>query len=48
MTARGQQELQYFERARLERDASRAGMPDELRVSDLGRALALLRGGDVR
>jgi len=47
MTARGQQEVQYFERARLERDASRAGTPDEVRVSDLGRALALLRGQDI-
>jgi lipoprotein-anchoring transpeptidase ErfK/SrfK len=47
MTARGQQEVQYFERARLERDASRAGTPDEVRVSDLGRALALLRGQDT-
>jgi len=47
MTARGQQELQYFERARLERDASKAGTPDEVRVSDLGRALALLRGQDT-
>ncbi len=47
MTARGQQEVQYFERARLERDASRAGTPDEVRVSDLGRSLALLRGQDI-
>jgi hypothetical protein len=46
MTARGQQEVQYFERARLERDASIAGA-DEVRVSDLGRALALLRGQDI-
>jgi lipoprotein-anchoring transpeptidase ErfK/SrfK len=47
MTGRGQQEVQYFERARLERDTSRAGTPDEVRVSDLGRALALLRGQDI-
>ena len=47
LTARGQQEVQYFERGRLERDASRAGTPDELRVTDLGRALALLRGQDT-
>jgi lipoprotein-anchoring transpeptidase ErfK/SrfK len=47
MTARGQQEVQYFERARLERNASSAGTPDEVRVSDLGRALALLRGQDI-
>jgi lipoprotein-anchoring transpeptidase ErfK/SrfK len=47
LTARGQQEVQYFERARLERDARSAGTPDEVRVSDLGRALALLRGQDI-
>ena len=47
MTAQGQQEVQYFERARLERDSGRAGTPDEVRVSDLGRALALLRGQDI-
>ena len=47
MTAQGQQEVQYFERARLERDTGRAGTPDEVRVSDLGRALALLRGQDM-
>jgi lipoprotein-anchoring transpeptidase ErfK/SrfK len=43
-TAAGQRKVQYFERARLERDSSLAGTPDEIRVSDLGRALALLRG----
>jgi lipoprotein-anchoring transpeptidase ErfK/SrfK len=47
MTARGQQEVQYFERARLERDSSRAGTPEAVRVSDLGRALALLRNQDT-
>src|SRR3954447_22377574 len=47
LTARGQQEVQYFERARLERDSSRAGTPDDVRVSDLGRALALLRGQNI-
>jgi lipoprotein-anchoring transpeptidase ErfK/SrfK len=47
MTARGQQEVQYFERARLERDSGMAGTPEELRVGDLGRALALLRGVDI-
>ncbi|MEO7911667.1 MAG: L,D-transpeptidase [Roseiflexaceae bacterium] len=47
MTARGQQEVQYFERARLERDASSTSTPDQVRVSDLGRALALLRGQDI-
>jgi lipoprotein-anchoring transpeptidase ErfK/SrfK len=47
LTARGQQEVQYFERARLERDASMSGTIDEVRVSDLGSALALLRGQDT-
>src|SRR5512132_896907 len=47
MTARGQQEVQYFERARLERDGSRAGTSEAVRVSDLGRALALLRNPDT-
>jgi len=46
-TEHGQRQVQYFERARLERDASRAGTPDEIQVSDLGRGLALLRGLDV-
>ena len=47
LTGRGQQEVQYFERGRLERDAGHAGTPDEVRVSDLGRALALLRNQDT-
>jgi lipoprotein-anchoring transpeptidase ErfK/SrfK len=47
LTARGQQQVQYFERARLDRDSTLAGTPDEVRVGDLGRALALLRGLDM-
>ncbi|MBK9712636.1 MAG: L,D-transpeptidase [Kouleothrix sp.] len=47
MTAQGRQQVQYFERARLERDPQLAGTPDEVRVGELGRALALLRGVDV-
>ncbi len=46
MTARGQQEVQYFERARLERNAG-SDATDDVQVSDLGRALALLRGQDI-
>ena len=46
-TERGQRQVQYFERARLERDPAMAGTPDELQVGDLGRALALLRGLDT-
>jgi lipoprotein-anchoring transpeptidase ErfK/SrfK len=42
-TPRGQRKVQYFERARLERDADLAGTPDEIQVADLGLALALLR-----
>src|SRR5207253_7819320 len=47
LTEHGQRQVQYFERARLERDASMAGTPDEIQVSDLGRGLALLRGLDI-
>ncbi len=47
LTARGRQQVQYFERARLERDLRMADTPGEIRVSDLGRALALLRGVDT-
>src|SRR5262245_49364869 len=47
LTARGQLQVQYFERARLERNATMAGTPDEIRVGELGRALALLRGLDT-
>jgi lipoprotein-anchoring transpeptidase ErfK/SrfK len=46
-TERGQRQVQYFERARLERDPSMAGSIDEIQVGDLGRALALLRGLDT-
>ena len=44
LTTLGRQQVQYFERARIERDAQNAGTPDELRVSNLGSALAALRG----
>jgi lipoprotein-anchoring transpeptidase ErfK/SrfK len=47
LTERGQRQVQYFERARLERDARMAGTPDEIQVSDLGRKLALLRELDT-
>nr|PZN20051.1 MAG: murein L,D-transpeptidase [Chloroflexota bacterium] len=47
LTPRGQRKVQYFERARLERDPSMAGTPDEIQVADLGRALALMRGLDT-
>jgi lipoprotein-anchoring transpeptidase ErfK/SrfK len=47
LTAQGQRRVQYFERARLERDARLSGTPAEIQVSDLGRALALLRGVDI-
>jgi lipoprotein-anchoring transpeptidase ErfK/SrfK len=47
MTEDGRRQVQYFERVRLERDASMAGAPDEIQVGDLGRALALLRGLDT-
>jgi lipoprotein-anchoring transpeptidase ErfK/SrfK len=43
-TAAGLRQVQYFERARLERVPTLAGAPDEIQVSDLGRALAELRG----
>ena len=46
LTERGQRQVQYFERARLERDPNMAGA-DAIQVSDLGRALALLRGLDT-
>jgi lipoprotein-anchoring transpeptidase ErfK/SrfK len=47
MTEHGQRQVQYFERARLERDSSMAATPDEIQVGELGRALALLRGLDT-
>lgn len=47
LTTLGRQQVQYFERARLERDPQSAGMADEVRAGDLGRALATLRGVDT-
>jgi lipoprotein-anchoring transpeptidase ErfK/SrfK len=47
LTERGQRQVQYFERARLEHEPSMAGAPDSIQVGDLGRALALLRGMDT-
>jgi lipoprotein-anchoring transpeptidase ErfK/SrfK len=47
MTEHGQRQVQYFERARLERDSSMIGTADEIQVGELGRALALLRGLDT-
>jgi lipoprotein-anchoring transpeptidase ErfK/SrfK len=47
MTEQGQRQVQYFERARLERAPALAGTPDEIQVSELGRALALLRALDT-
>jgi lipoprotein-anchoring transpeptidase ErfK/SrfK len=47
VTEHGQRQVQYFERARLERDATMAGTSEEIQVSDLGRSLALLRGLDT-
>jgi lipoprotein-anchoring transpeptidase ErfK/SrfK len=47
ITEHGQRQVQYFERARLERDSSMAGSADEIVVSELGRALAQLRGLDT-
>ncbi len=46
-TTNGRRLVQYFERARLERDAALAGSPDEIQVGELGRALALLRDIDM-
>ena len=46
-TASGQRQVQYFARARLERDATFAGTPDEIQVTDLGRALAELYGLNI-
>jgi lipoprotein-anchoring transpeptidase ErfK/SrfK len=47
LTTQGRQQVQYFERARLERDPQMTGMPDEVRASTLGRSLAALRGVDT-
>ncbi len=48
LTAQGRQQVQYFERGRLERDPQMVGMSDEVRPSNLGRSLAVLRGVDTR
>jgi lipoprotein-anchoring transpeptidase ErfK/SrfK len=47
MTEQGQRQVQYFETARLERVPALAGVDDEIQVSELGRALAQLRGLDT-
>lgn len=47
ITPRGRQQVQYFERARLERDSQQAGLPDAIQAGSLGRALAALRGIDT-
>lgn len=46
-TAGGRRQVQYFERARLERVPAIAGTTDDIQVGDLGRALAELRGLNV-
>jgi lipoprotein-anchoring transpeptidase ErfK/SrfK len=46
LTARGRLQVQYFERARLERDPQMAEA-DAIQVGNLGRALAVLRGIDL-
>jgi lipoprotein-anchoring transpeptidase ErfK/SrfK len=46
-TESGQRRVQYFERARLERNDALAGTPGEISVGSLGRDLALLRGLDT-
>lgn len=47
LTSVGQRQVQYFTNVRLERDASMAGTPAEISVSDLGRVLAGLQGIDL-
>jgi lipoprotein-anchoring transpeptidase ErfK/SrfK len=47
LTARGRQQVQYFERARLERDPQPSGAGDEIQAGAIGRALAILRGADT-
>jgi lipoprotein-anchoring transpeptidase ErfK/SrfK len=44
LTNAGQRQVQYFVNVRLERDASMAGTPTEIIVSDLGWVLAGLQG----
>jgi lipoprotein-anchoring transpeptidase ErfK/SrfK len=46
-TAGGYRQVQYFERARLERVSANAGTSDEIQAGDLGRALAELRGLNI-
>jgi lipoprotein-anchoring transpeptidase ErfK/SrfK len=46
-TAQGQRQVQYFERARLERAPNLAGTDNEIQIGDLGIALALMRGVDI-
>ncbi len=46
-TSVGRRQVQYFANVRIERDASLANSAGELVVSDLGRALAALRGIDL-
>ncbi|GIW02643.1 L,D-transpeptidase [Roseiflexus sp.] len=46
-TAGGYRQVQYFERARLERVPASAGTTDDIQVADLGRALAELRGLNI-
>lgn len=46
-TGNSQRQVQYFQRARLERDPAMAGTPQEILVSDLGRALAELNGLNI-
>lgn len=46
-TAAGYRQVQYFERARLERVPTSTGMIDDIQVGDLGRALAELRGLNI-
>lgn len=47
MTEQGQRRVQYFERARLERDPNAINTPNEIVVSPLGRILAELRQVDT-
>jgi lipoprotein-anchoring transpeptidase ErfK/SrfK len=47
VTEGGQRQVQYFDRGRLERDPAAAGTPNEVRVSQLGPALARLQQVDL-
>lgn len=46
-TSGGMRRVQYFENVRIERDPAFLGTPDEFRITDLGRALALLLNLDT-